>query len=89
MDDNFSIFLIMAVAMMAAVALIIGTTWIRARTRNAALTLRASEDAGRIGHLNEENEALRGQVGRLEDRLHALERIAEHPAREIESQRHD
>jgi cell division protein FtsB len=91
MDSNLSIFLIMAVAMMAAVTLIIGTTWIRARHRHAALKLRAGEDAGSVAQLSREKEALQAQVEQLAGRLQVLERIATDPgartAAEIEALR--
>lgn len=49
------------------------------------------EAAGRIEALTSENEGLKGQIGRLEERLSVLERIATDPAertaREIESLR--
>jgi hypothetical protein len=80
MDTNLAIFLIMAVAMTAAVILIIATTWIRARHRHAALALQAGADAGTISLLSQENETLNAQVERLEGRLQVLERIATDPA---------
>jgi hypothetical protein len=90
-DDNLSILLIVALAIIAAVTLNIATTWIRARQKHAALALRAEEDAGMVVQLSRENEALHGQVERLGQRLQVLERIATDPgtraAAEIEALR--
>ncbi len=74
MDDNLAILMIMVVAMLAAVTLILGTQMVRARSRNAALALRADEDAGTISRLSDENEGLRAQLEQLADRLHVPER---------------
>ncbi|HEY0115533.1 MAG TPA: hypothetical protein VGB54_07410 [Allosphingosinicella sp.] len=80
MDANLSIFLIMAVSILAAVVLILGTAWIRGRNRGAALERRARDDAGEVAQLTTENEALRGRVERQEARLQVLERIATDPS---------
>jgi hypothetical protein len=90
MDDNLAMFLVITLAMISAVILIVTTTWIRSRHR--LLAERAGgEAADRIGELTGENHRLKTQVGRLEDRLAVLERIATDPAertaREIESLR--
>lgn len=74
------------------------TSWIRARHGYAATdgcgkTVAGSEPAAewRIATLSSENAGLKNQVGRLEERLAVLERIATDPAertaREIESLR--
>ena len=71
------------------------TSWIRAKhgypLENEWRGMTARQDpegARRIESLSAENGALKGQIGRLEDRLAVLERIATDPAertaREIE-----
>ncbi len=74
------------------------TSWIRAKHGyplenewRGTVTKEDPQAARRIEALDSENSALRGQVGRLEERLSVLERIATDPAertaREIESLR--
>lgn len=74
------------------------TSWIRAKhgypLENEWRGMTGKEDAEaarRIESLTGENSALKGQVGRLEERIAVLERIATDPAertaREIESLR--
>ena len=74
------------------------SSWIRARhgypleNEWRGMTHKADPDAARrIESLTGENSALKGQVGRLEERIAVLERIATDPAertaREIESLR--
>ncbi|HEX8308672.1 MAG TPA: hypothetical protein VF645_09685 [Allosphingosinicella sp.] len=74
------------------------TSWIRAKhgypleNEWRGLTHKQDPDAaGRIEALSSENAGLKGKVGRLEERLAVLERIATDPAertaREIESLR--
>lgn len=73
--------------------------WIRARhgypveNEWSGISHKGSPDAERqIGLLSNENEHLKGQIGRLEERLSVLERIATDPATrtaaEIEALRH-
>jgi hypothetical protein len=65
----------------------VATTWIRARHgyplegKNGALIERSGDisDERRIVLLTTENERLTGKVGRLEERLAVLERIATDP----------
>lgn len=66
----------------------VATTWIRAR-HGYPVDNEKGELIGREGHLGDnrriallttENERLNGQVGRLEERLRVLERIATDPA---------
>jgi hypothetical protein len=77
----------------------IATSWIRARhgypleNEWSGMTTREDPAAKRkIELLTNENERLTGQIGRLEERLSVLERIATDPAertaREIENLRH-
>jgi len=82
-DDNLAIFLVLTIAIGSAVIVTVLTSWIRAKYRHDAV---ASQ--GTVSVLKDENETLRAQVSRLEERLHVLERIATDPAertaREIE-----
>lgn len=70
----------------------VAVTWIRAR-HGYPLDDKDSEKAGRSSALRAENDRLKSQVGRLEERLSVLERIATDPAertaREIERLRQD
>lgn len=74
------------------------TSWIRAKhgypleNEWSGMTVKEDPEAARrIESLSAENGALKGQIGRLEDRLAVLERIATDPAertaREIEQLR--
>ena len=76
----------------------IATTWIRARhgypleNEWSGTVKRSDPDAERkLALLGNENDTLRGQIGRLEERLAVLERIATDPAertaRDIEALR--
>ena len=100
-SDEFMVVCIVAIVMMAGLA----STWIRARhglplskreerrTRRRGLAAPSPDLAAerRIGLLSDENERLTGQIGRLEERLRVLERIATDPAertaREIDALR--
>jgi len=86
MDDNLTTFLIMAVAINAAVALIIITHWIRVREKR-----RLASGATEIVQLTAENDRLQDEVSGMKSRLAVLETIATDPAartsREIESLR--
>lgn len=93
MNDNLATFLIMVVSVAAAVTLVVLTKLIGARqvaARGAAAEA-GQLAAGQVELLSEENERLHGQIGRLEERLAVLERIATDPAertaREIEQLR--
>jgi hypothetical protein len=86
-------FFIIAMTSLVAGAMIV-LNWVRGRHRIAELRAGAQhrpEAAREIELLSRENAGLRGQVGRLEERLSVLERIATDPAertaREIESLR--
>lgn len=77
---------IIALSMIAWVA----TTWIRARhgypleNEWSGMTEKPDLDADRrIALLIQENERLTGQVGRLEERITVLERIATDPAERL------
>ena len=71
MDDNIAIFLVLIVSMAAALVLVLSTVWMR-RTRPAAAVAGAGDD---IAHLFQENDVLREQVRRLEQRLGAVEHM--------------
>jgi hypothetical protein len=77
MDDNAANLFIIAIAI-AAVSVIV-LAWIkhRAPARGAAGGIEAKRE---IELLANENASLKGQIGRLEERLAVLERIATDPA---------
>jgi len=90
--DIVPIFIVIMTALVAATVLILN--WMRGRHRLAELSAGAAqrpEAAREIELLSSENAGLKGKVGRLEERLAVLERIATDPAertaREIESLR--
>ena len=83
MDDNLAIFMIMAVAIGAAVILTSLTAFLRGRQRaSGGLGLAGGPDEASM--LASENGELRSQVKKLEDRLRVLEAIATDPAARIE-----
>jgi type II secretory pathway pseudopilin PulG len=85
MDGNLATFLVITIAIVGAVVLMVTTSLIRARQHRGP-QLQAAEQG--LVAVREENDTLRAQVARLEERLHVLERIAVDPAertaREIE-----
>jgi hypothetical protein len=90
--DIIPIFIIIMTAIVATAVLIL--SWMRGRHRLAELRAGAAERpqaAREIELLSSENAGLKGKIGRLEERLAVLERIATDPAertaREIESLR--
>lgn len=70
----------------------VANTWIRMRHKAGAAGDAMASDR-KVELLSAENTHLKGQVGRLEERLAVLERIATDPAertaREIEQLRHE
>lgn len=88
MNAGTAIFVLLIVAMVTTTAIVI--TWLQARAP-------AKSDGGELEAkrevelLSRENAGLKGQVGRLEERIAVLERIATDPAertaREIEQLR--
>jgi hypothetical protein len=88
MDENLAAFIGFMTAMLLTAGLVY--SWIRSRgqARRAEGSLEA---ARQVELLSNENAGLKGQVGRLEERLAVLERIATDPAdrtaREIEQLR--
>ncbi len=91
-DEAIAVFIVIMTALVATAVLLLN--WIRGRHRIAELragNAHRPEAAREIELLSQENAGLRGKVGRLEERLSVLERIATDPAertaREIESLR--
>jgi hypothetical protein len=90
--DEIALFIVVMTILVASAVLILN--WMRGRQRLAELRIGSRlkpETAREIELLSRENDGLRGKVGRLEERLAVLERIATDPAertaREIESLR--
>jgi len=77
MNETVAIFLVIMTAMVLTAALLFG--WIRTRgqVKAAAGSLEASRQ---VELLSNENAGLKGQMGRLEERIAVLERIATDPA---------
>jgi hypothetical protein len=81
MDGGVAVFIVVMTSMVALAVIIL--TWMNNRHRLAAIKAAADgrPDPGRqIELLSDENAGLRGQVGRLEERIAVLERIATDPA---------
>jgi hypothetical protein len=87
MDEDLAAFIGIMTAMLLTAALVY--SWIR--TRHAARSGDGLAAARQVELLSSENAGLKGQVGRLEERIAVLERIATDPAdrtaREIEQLR--
>jgi len=90
--DEIALFIVIMTVITALSVLLL--TWMRHRLRLAELraaNAHRPEAAREMELLSRENDGLRGKVGRLEERLSVLERIATDPAertaREIESLR--
>jgi hypothetical protein len=88
MNEEVAVFILLLIAMVGF--FVIGLTWIkyRAAGKSTGGELAAKRE---VALLSSENEGLKGKVGRLEERLAVLERIATDPAertaREIEQLR--
>ena len=86
MDDNLTTFLIMALAINAAVVLILVTNWMRGREKR-----QLAAGAAEVSELTAENARLRNEMSGMQSRLAVLETIATDPAertaREIETLR--
>jgi hypothetical protein len=84
-DDEMAFFIFAMTALIAVSAIIL--SWIKYRSPG-----QGSEGRREVELLSNENAGLRGQVGRLEERLAVLERITVEKenslAREIEQLRH-
>jgi cell division protein FtsB len=90
--DEIAVFIVVMTLLVATAVLVLN--WMRGRHRLAELQAAAAqrpEAAREIELLSSENVGLKGKIGRLEERLAVLERIATDPAertaREIESLR--
>ncbi|TMJ15909.1 MAG: hypothetical protein E6G94_05625 [Alphaproteobacteria bacterium] len=85
MDDNLAIFLVMTVAITAS--FLLSVIWMKNGRRPAV----SEEERRQVSELAGENERLHATIGKLEQRLAVLERIATDPAQrtalEIESLR--
>jgi hypothetical protein len=85
MTEEAGVFILLLIAMVGF--FVIGLTWIRYRAmgKGAGGELAARRE---VETLSSENDGLKGKVGRLEERIAVLERIATDPAertaREIE-----
>jgi hypothetical protein len=89
MDGGVAVFIVVMTGMVALATLLL--SWLRGRQRLAELKAGKAdrlEAAREAALLSDENAGLRGQIGRLEERIAVLERIATDPAertaREIE-----
>ena len=89
MDDQLALFIVIMTVVVAIAVFML--SWMKGRQRLAELnagTRQKLEAAREIELLSDENAGLRGQVGRLEERIAVIERIATDPAertaREIE-----
>ena len=77
MNETVAIFLVLMTGMVLVAALIFA--WMR--TRGQVKVAAGSHEATRqVELLSNENAGLKGQVGRLEERIAVLERIATDPA---------
>ena len=96
MDPRIAI-MVVAVTLIGSITWLINN-WLRIKhgiptdEELAVMAVRGDRDSdGRVRALTDENNALRGQVARLEERMAVLERIATDPAertaREIENLR--
>jgi hypothetical protein len=90
--DEIAVFIVIMTLLVATAMLLLN--WMRGRQRLAEIRAGAAqrpEATREIELLSSENAGLKGKVGRLEERLAVLERIATDPAertaREIESLR--
>ena len=74
MDDNLAILLLMVFAIWSAVGLVVLTKWSRKGRLPGHATAGDLPAARQIELLSNENESLRGQLSRLEERVGTLER---------------
>jgi hypothetical protein len=77
MNEVVAIFLVLMTGMVLTAALLFGWIRTRAHARVAGGSLEASRQ---VELLSNENAGLKGQMGRLEERIAVLERIATDPA---------
>jgi len=83
MDKTLAVVVLMIAAITASVLV----TWLSARARSRAriaeLNSQASDEAATATRLLTENEQLREQIARQEERLRVLERLGTDPAQRI------
>ena len=88
MNETVAIFVVIMTAMVVTAALLFA--WIRTRGQ-VKVAAGSLESSRQVELLSNENAGLKGQVGRLEERIAVLERIATDPAertaREIDALR--
>jgi hypothetical protein len=77
MNETVAIFLVLMTGMVLVAALIFAWMRTRGQVKVAAGSLEATRQ---VELLSNENAGLKGQVGRLEERIAVLERIATDPA---------
>jgi len=77
MDDTTAMFVTIMTAMVLVSALLHSWMRTRAQTKSSNVTLEATRE---IELLSNENSGLKGQIGRLEERIAVLERIATDPS---------
>ena len=77
MNAGIALFILLIIAMVMITSII--TTWLQSRAP-AKVGVPALEAQRQIELLSGENAGLKGQVGRLEERIAVLERIATDPA---------
>lgn len=89
MDDNVAMFVTIMTVILVTSALLFAWMRTRAQTKMASGGLEAQR---KVELLTNENAGLKGQMGRLEERIAVLERIATDPAQRtaaaIEDLRH-
>ena len=77
MNDTVAMFLVIMTAMVLTALLLL--VWIRTRG-HVKVAGSGLESSRQVELISNENAALKGQVGRLEERIAVLERIATDPA---------
>jgi hypothetical protein len=77
MNEIVAIFVVIMTAMVVTAALLFA--WIRTRGQ-VKVAAGSLESSRQVELISNENAALKGQVGRLEERIAVLERIATDPA---------
>jgi hypothetical protein len=77
MDEKVALFVTVMTAMVLVAALIHSWMQTRTKVKTATGSLEASRQ---VELLSNENAGLKGQIGRLEERIAVLERIATDPA---------
>lgn len=78
MDDTLAMFVVIMTAMAMVYGLVI--SWMKHRRLARAIPEGALQATRQVELLSNENEGLKGQVSRLEERIAVLERIATDPS---------